>query len=86
MADALKPPRRGIGLELWANGTAGEIEQLRAAVAGIGLIVAPATKAGHPGPPVEPVPMGGTDRGRYRWSVRVHVRDPEARRGEQQDG
>lgn len=73
MGDPLKPQKAALGLEVWANGTWDEIEQLRAQLGAIGLIVVPTDGKGRPSP-AEPTALGGADRGRYRWYGRVRVR------------
>jgi hypothetical protein len=64
MGDPLKVRQAALGLEVWANGTWDELEQLRAQLAAIGLLVDPATPAAIPG-----------KRGRYRAYWRLHVRE-----------
>lgn len=73
MPSPLKVQNAPMGLEIWAIGSADEIQQLRAQLGAIGLVVVPTDGKGRP-EPIEPMPLGGADRGRYRWHGRVRVR------------
>ncbi|GLH97377.1 hypothetical protein [Phytohabitans aurantiacus] len=74
MGDPLKPAKVAMGLEVWAIGTARELEWLQAALAGIGVVVVPTNDAGRPTPTTS-TPLGGADKGRSRIYHRVHVRE-----------
>lgn len=72
MGDPLKPARRDLGLEIWANGSWDALRRLRAQIAPLGTIVVPVDGRGRPDPAV-PVPLAGADRGRYRLYLRILV-------------
>jgi hypothetical protein len=73
MGDPLKVRQQAMGLEVWAFGTKPELDLLERHLRAMGHVVIPTDDRGRSVPSV-PTPLGGADKGRYRWYLRTHVR------------